>query len=69
MSALRQTGVTVLFIEHDMHIERRYAKRVVAFMEGTVIADGEPEAVLTHARVLATIVGEGQLAGATQAHA
>ncbi len=63
MSALSELGVTVLFVEHDMDIVRRYASRVLAFMEGTIIADGATEAVLGHPRVLAAIVGEGRLSG------
>ena len=42
MSALKSRKLTVLFVEHDMEIVARYADRVLAFYDGTVIADGTP---------------------------
>ncbi len=56
--AIRAEGVTVLFVEHDIEIVRRYAKRVLAFYEGRVIADGAPETVLTNPEVRKWVVGE-----------
>ena len=58
MSALRARDITVLFVEHDMEIVRRYADRVLAFYEGTVIADGHPDVALADAKVKAYIIGE-----------
>jgi branched-chain amino acid transport system ATP-binding protein len=49
--------VTVLFVEHDMDIVSRYARRVLAFFEGSIIADDVPQAVLADATVKAYIVG------------
>ena len=42
MSALKTRKITVLFVEHDMEIVERFADRVLAFYDGTVIADGTP---------------------------
>ena len=39
MSALRSRRLTVLFVEHDMEIVRRYTERVLAFYDGRIIAD------------------------------
>ena len=58
MSALRARDMTVLFVEHDMEIVRRYADRVLAFYEGTVIADGPPDTALADEKVRAYIIGE-----------
>ena len=58
MSALQARNMTVLFVEHDMEIVRRYADRVLAFYEGTVIADGPPDTALSDAKVKAYIIGE-----------
>lgn len=58
MSALRARDITVLFVEHDMEIVRRYATRVLAFYEGTVIADGHPDTALADDKVKAYIIGE-----------
>ena len=46
MSALKSRKITVLFVEHDMEIVARFADRVLAFYDGTVIADGTPAAAL-----------------------
>ena len=42
MGALKARGTTILFVEHDMEIVQRFADRVLAFYDGTVIADGAP---------------------------
>lgn len=60
MTALRQRGVTVLFVEHDMEIVERYAQRVVAFYDGRIIADGPGDQVLDDPEVRQYVVG-GQL--------
>ena len=59
MGALKEAGVTVLFVEHDMDIVGRYAKRVLAFYEGLILADGAPDAVLGHDRVQEHVIGRG----------
>ena len=58
MSALKSRKLTVLFVEHDMEIVARFADRVLAFYDGTVIADGTPDAAL----------GRRPRAGADQRH-
>ncbi len=58
LDAIRAEKVTVLFVEHDMDIVRRYTQRVLAFYDGRVIADGAPEAVLADASVRRYVVGE-----------
>ncbi|HTO97039.1 MAG TPA: ABC transporter ATP-binding protein [Myxococcales bacterium] len=58
LGAIRADKVTVLFVEHDMEIVRRYTQRVVAFYEGRVIADGEGAAVLEDPEVRRYVVGE-----------
>jgi branched-chain amino acid transport system ATP-binding protein len=57
MSALRNRKITVVFVEHDMEIVERFAERVLAFYDGTVIADGTPAATLGDARIQALISG------------
>jgi branched-chain amino acid transport system ATP-binding protein len=57
MSALRNRKITVVFVEHDMEIVERFAERVLAFYDGTVIADGTPAATLADPRVQALISG------------
>ena len=58
MSALKEQHVTVLFVEHDMEIIQRYGKRVLAFYEGQIIADGAPGRVLGDEQVRRLVTGE-----------
>jgi branched-chain amino acid transport system ATP-binding protein len=51
MAALRSRKITVLFVEHDMEIVARFADRVLAFYDGTLIADGTPDQTLSDSRV------------------
>ena len=57
MAVVRQHGVTVLFVEHDMEIVARYVTRIMAFYSGEIIADGPPRSVLGDARVREFVVG------------
>jgi branched-chain amino acid transport system ATP-binding protein len=57
MSALKSQRLTVLFVEHDMEIVARFADRVLAFYDGTVIADGAPAVALADPRVQTLISG------------
>jgi branched-chain amino acid transport system ATP-binding protein len=69
LGAIRVERVTVLFVEHDMEIVRRYTQRVLAFYDGRIIADGEPAAVLDDPAVRRYVVGEPLVAPATPARA
>jgi branched-chain amino acid transport system ATP-binding protein len=57
MSALKTRRITILFVEHDMDIVTRFADRVLAFYDGTVIADGPPDVALADERVQTLISG------------
>jgi branched-chain amino acid transport system ATP-binding protein len=54
------TATTVVFIEHDMEIVRRYASRVIALYAGRVIFDGAPEEAFNDADVRRLIIGHAQ---------
>ncbi len=58
MRALDASKVTVLFVEHDMDIVARHAQRVIAFYDGTVIADAPPEQALANDDVKRFVIGE-----------
>jgi branched-chain amino acid transport system ATP-binding protein len=58
--AIRGDKVTVLFVEHDIEIVRRYARRVLAFYDGCIIADGSAESVLNDGKVRELVVGEAR---------
>ncbi len=57
VNVLKTTGVTTLFVEHDMEIVERYAERAIAFDDGRVIADGPVQAVLSDPAVRQAILG------------
>lgn len=69
MNAVRAHGVTVIFVEHDMDIVSRYARRVIAFYEGRILADGRTDAVLAHEEVRRYVIGGAQAAPAIPAEA
>jgi branched-chain amino acid transport system ATP-binding protein len=58
----------VLFVEHDMEIVAKFADRVLAFYDGTVIADGTVHETLGDPKVQELISGVRLKAG-SGAHA
>lgn len=57
ITALKAGNTAVLFIEHDMEIVERFSPRVIAFYEGTILADGTCSAVLENERVREFVIG------------
>jgi branched-chain amino acid transport system ATP-binding protein len=58
MGALKEDGVTVLFVEHDMEIVERYVSRVLAFYQGEIIADMPPKKALADKKVQEFVIGK-----------
>ncbi|MBC8443899.1 MAG: ATP-binding cassette domain-containing protein [Deltaproteobacteria bacterium] len=58
MDAFAKQAITVMFIEHDMELVERYAKRVLAFYNGLVIADSDTRQALADPRVREYVVGK-----------
>ena len=58
MNALKDLGITVMFIEHDMDIVERYSRRILAFYDGSIVADGTPDKVLENEKVREFVIGE-----------
>jgi neutral amino acid transport system ATP-binding protein len=54
---LKQQGMTVLFVEHDMHMVRYVADWVVVMAEGRIIAEGTPGDVLSSTAVVDAYLG------------
>ncbi len=57
VAALREAGVTALFVEHDMDVVRRYATRVLVLNNGRILADGPPEEVLEDPEIRLAVTG------------
>lgn len=54
---IRDTGVTLLLVEHDMALVMGLAEHVVVLDHGTVIAQGTPEHVRRHDAVIEAYLG------------
>jgi len=54
---LRQRGVSIVWIEHIVHVLLQVAERLICMDAGKIIADGEPRAVLADAGVVAAYLG------------
>lgn len=57
IKVVQESRLTTIFVEHDMEVVQRYGRRVLAFNDGRVIADGKPEAVLADPEVRKAVLG------------
>jgi branched-chain amino acid transport system ATP-binding protein len=55
--AVAPDAATIVFVEHDMEIVSRYADRVLAFYQGRILADGDPDDVLKDPEVRRYVTG------------
>ncbi|WP_097187649.1 ABC transporter ATP-binding protein [Ornithinimicrobium cerasi] len=54
---LKSEGMTVLFVEHDMHMVRHIADWVVVMAEGRIVAEGPPREVMMDPAVVDAYLG------------
>ena len=57
---LKNEGMTVLFVEHDMHMVRHIADWVVVMAEGKIVAEGPPDTVMKEKAVIDAYLGAHQ---------
>lgn len=54
---LREEGMTVLFVEHDMDMVRDISDWVIVMAQGAVIAEGPPDTIMSDPRVVDAYLG------------
>ncbi|WP_148614729.1 ABC transporter ATP-binding protein [Nocardioides rubriscoriae] len=57
VKSLRESGMSVLFVEHDMDMVRDISDWVIVMAQGQVIAEGPPESVMGDQRVIDAYLG------------
>jgi ABC-type branched-subunit amino acid transport system ATPase component len=57
VKSLRDDGMTVLFVEHDMDMVRDISDWVVVMAQGRIISEGPPDSVMADQRVIDAYLG------------
>lgn len=58
--ALRESGLTIMLVEHDMPMVMRVCERIVVLETGKLIANGNPTSIRSDKAVRAAYLGEDQ---------
>ncbi|NYD41525.1 ABC transporter ATP-binding protein [Nocardioides panaciterrulae] len=57
VQSLRDDGMTVLFVEHDMHVVRHISDWVAVMAEGRLVAEGPADTVMSDTAVIDAYLG------------
>ena len=57
VKSLREEGMSVLFVEHDMDMVRDISDWVIVMAQGKVIAEGPPRSIMSDQRVIDAYLG------------
>lgn len=61
---IHAAGITIIVVEHLLRVLHQLATRIIVLNNGTLIADGDPAAVLADPEVVRAYLGRSQPAGA-----
>ena len=61
MKRIAEQGVTMVIIEHDMHVVFSLAEKISVLAQGTVIAEGAPDMIKGHPKVQEAYLGGAHL--------
>jgi branched-chain amino acid transport system ATP-binding protein len=62
----REYELSILVVEHDLTFVRAVADRIVALDFGKIVADGDPDAVLSHPQVIESYIGSSKTSPAAE---
>jgi len=62
LRAIRQRGITILLVEHDMRMVMEVSDRILVLNYGRLIAEGPPSAIRSDAAVIEAYLGQGSAA-------
>lgn len=61
LGRIKETGLTIVIIEHDMHVVFSLADRITVLAGGRVIAQGSPDEIKGNPKVVEAYLGEEQV--------